>query len=623
MEKKIDLPIFETRAAFEPATANPEKRTVEVVWSTGARVLRSSWFDGPFWEELSLDPANVRMDRLNSGAPILNTHSRNTLEDVLGVVEKAWIVNPAEARAIIRFSERAEVQPIFQDVVSGIIRNVSVGYKIHKMREVERVNDVPVFRAEDWEPMEISFVPVGADAGSGVRSESGQSQCLFVSTTTRGGNVMDPTIEEAGEPSPAVVVAEDVRAEERKRVSEIMSSCRKAGLDSSFAENLISEGTSLDASRAVIIDAIAERASKVKTESRVSIVADEGEKRVEAVENALLHRANGSQFKLNDGGRQYRSLSLLEIAREFLEAHGTRTRELSRVEIAGRALHTTSDFPLLLANVAGKTLRQAYEAAPQTFRPIVRVVEVPDFKLVSRVQLGDAPSLEKVNESGEFKSGTISEGREQYKIATYGKTLGISRQVIINDDLGAFTRIPELFGRAAADLESDLVWGIVTANAAMADGDALFHANHKNMSGAGAISVTTLGAARVKLRSQTGLNGRLLNLEGRFLVVPAALETIAQQYVRVVNPESSSNVNPFQGLYVPVVEPRLDANSATIWYLFADPSQIDTIELAYLQGQQGVFMETRQGFEVDGMEIKCRLDVGAKAIDWRGMVKAA
>ena len=71
----------------------------------------------------------------------------------------------------------------------------------------------------------------------------------------------------------------------------------------------------------------------------------------------------------------------------------------------------------------------------------------------------------------------------------------------------------------------------------------------------------------------------------------------------------------------PISEPRLDAASETAWYLAASPNQIDTIEYAYLEGQQGAYIETRNGFDVDGVEIKCRLDFGAKAIDWRGLYK--
>ncbi len=243
------------------------------------------------------------------------------------------------------------------------------------------------------------------------------------------------------------------------------------------------------------------------------------------------------------------------------------------------------------------------------------------------VAIGEAPQLLKVNESGEFKRGTIAESKESYRIETYGRVVGITRQVLINDDLDAFTRIPAMYGTAIATLESDVVWAIVTANAAMADGVALFHATHKNLAASGAaLSVTTVGDGRAAMAKQTGLDKKtVLNIRPSFLIVPAALELAAEQLIaQNLVPAKTGDVVP-QSIRTlsPISEPRLDNASATAWYLAANPAQIDTIEYAYLEGQQGAYIETRNGFDVDGVEIKCRLDFGAKAIDWRGLYKNA
>jgi hypothetical protein len=184
-----------------------------------------------------------------------------------------------------------------------------------------------------------------------------------------------------------------------------------------------------------------------------------------------------------------------------------------------------------------------------------------------------------------------------------------------------------MYGTAIATLESDVVWGVVTANAAMADGVALFHATHKNLASSGAVpSVTAIGAARAAMAKQTGLDKKtVLNVRPAFLIVPATLELKAEQLVaQNLVPAQSGNVVP-QSIrtLAPISEPRLDAASETAWYLAASPNQIDTIEYAYLEGQQGAYIETRIGFDVDGVEIKCRLDFGAKAIDWRGLYKNA
>ncbi len=185
---------------------------------------------------------------------------------------------------------------------------------------------------------------------------------------------------------------------------------------------------------------------------------------------------------------------------------------------------------------------------------------------------------------------------------------GVMRQTLINDDLDAFTRIPAMYGNSIAQLESDVVWGIITSNPAMADGNALFHTTHKNLAGTGAaLAVDAVGAARAAMAKQTGLDKKtVLNVRPAFLIVPAATSSVVPQSIRTL---------------APISEPRLDAASETAWYLAASPNQIDTIEYAYLEGQQGAYIETRNGFDVDGVEIKCRLDFGAKAIDWRGLYK--
>jgi hypothetical protein len=342
----------------------------------------------------------------------------------------------------------------------------------------------------------------------------------------------------------------------------------------------------------------------------------------------LLFRYDPTLFPLkNDQGRDWAGLTLLDLARECLEATGTRTRRMPRNDIAKLAL-STSDFPNILADVANKTLRQAYEAYPRTFLAFSRRRTAADFKNINAVQLGESPSLQKVNEKGEFTHGSIAESKETYKLATYGRIVAITRQIIINDDLGAFTRIPAGFGVAAATLESDTVWGIITSNPAMGDTVALFHANHSNLNtgGGSALGLTGLGTGMAGMAKQKGLDGTTtLNVQARYLAVPVALQLTAFQLVATnLAPAQSANIVPeYIRALTPIAEPRLDASSVTAWYLFASPDQIDTVEYAYLEGQDGVYIETRQGFEVDGVEIKARLDFGAKAIDWRGMQKNA
>ncbi|ANK79874.1 MAG: peptidase U37 [Rhizobiales bacterium NRL2] len=679
MEQTIELPALRRAAELAPNTIDPETRSVEVIWSTGARVRRLSLFGEPHDEELSMAPDHVRLDRLNNGAPFLKVHDAGDLDAVIGsVVPGTARIENGQGIARIRISERDAVGDIWRDIEAGHIRAVSIGYQVHRYEVSKPEGGRELWRAVDWTPFEISAVPVGADPAAGFRSRDPFEPCVLHRSAAgepkQRTNVMhdtdqteeatrdatdapaektteakdaelrqkpketgvrsqpkaapDPKPQEQTRSVDTDALVTEARAQERERVSTIHGLVEKLHLERGFADDLIKRGVSIDEARRLILDQVAAQSDETRTFGHVSIPLggrDETVTRREAVANALLHRYSPTLFPLEDAAREYRGMTLLELARESLETAGAGTRGLSRDEVATRALHSTSDFPEILAAVTNKTLRQAYEAYPRTFPLFCRQVLATDFKAMHRVQLGEAPQLLKVGESGEFKRGTLGESKESYRIETYGRVVAITRQVLINDDLDAFTRIPAMYGNAIAQLESDVVWDIVTSNPAMADGTALFHANHKNLAGAGAaLGVDSVGAARAAMRKQTGLDKKtVLNIRPAFLIVPAALELKAEQLVaQNLVPAQSGNVVP-QSIrtLAPIAEPRLDGASETAWYLAASPNQIDTIEYAYLEGQQGAYIETRNGFDVDGVEIKCRLDFGAKAIDWRGLYK--
>jgi len=655
MTRNIDLPPLTRAADLLPASIDAAERTIEVVWSTGARVRRNPFFGDPFDEELAMDPRAVRLDRLNAGAPLLKVHDASVLDSVIGsVVPGSARIENGRGIARVRFSDRAEVEALWKDVEAGHIRAVSIGYQVHRFEVTKQAGAPELWRAVDWTPFEISAVPIGADPAAGFRSEKSSESSLPLhpcvvhraDAPSKEKAAMDDAVTDNAEtharqaaPEPqdrassapvidAEAIAARARDTERERVGTIYDLAGRLHLERSFADDLVKRGVTLDAARSEILDKVATDAEKTRVSPQVSIPLggrDERVTRRDAVSNALLHRYSPTLFPLSEPAREYRGMTLVEHAREFLSSSGVNVRGMSRDEIATRALHSTSDFPEVLAAVTGKTLRQAYDAYPRTYVPFCRQVLATDFKAMHRVQLGEAPQLVKVNEGGEFKRGTLAEGRESYRVETYGRVVAVTRQVLINDDLDAFTRIPAMYGTAIATLESDVVWGIILANAAMSDSIALFHQNHGNLANpATALSVTAIGAARAAMARQTGLDRKtILNVRPAYLIVPASLELAAEQLVaQNLVPAQTGNVVPSSiRTLTPISEPRLDAASLTAWYLAANPAQIDTIEYAYLEGQQGAYIETRNGFDVDGVEIKCRLDFGAKAIDWRGLYR--
>lgn len=671
MKSKVKLPIMHQEIRFLPKTANDENRTIDIIFSTGARVKRRGWLGDVWHEELSLKRSHIKLDRLNAGAPFLDMHDIGAsgffsqgrgIRAQLGVIEKARLEKDENAEqgkvavATVRFSKRAEVDDIWNDVKDGVIRNVSVGYMINRIEEQkERIGDNEdeiVYRVTDWEPHEISLVTIPADSGAQVRYGENMlsNNCEVIRLNegkdesmppeekkTPGNGAQGDNTQQRTEPAqqPAQTqprvdldkVQGDAITQERKRCEEINDSVKKAGFERDVADDMIKRGISVADAHKEIIERMGKKSEDTETMSgNIALTHDEREHEVRAVRNAMLHRYDSKKYELDEQSKVYRHFTLLDIARDCVERNGHSTRGLSPLELTKRAFHSTSDFPLILEDLTNKSLRDAYQLAPRTFEQFVRRVEVSDFKQISRVQLGEGESLEKVPESGEIKQGTVSENAEKYFVETYAKMMTFTRKMIINDDLDAFTRIPAMLGVRAADLESKLIWeDIIIANPLMADGNALFSAPHGNLSpgGAAVISIASLGKARAAMRTQTGLDGLKLNISPRYLYVPAALETVADQFVSDITPDQAGNVNPFRGRLSVGAESRLDDASAISWYVMADMGQLDMIELATISGEGGPVTETQDTFEVEGMKIKIRVDLGAKAIDYRGFVKNA
>lgn len=616
--------------------------TCDMNFYTGAAVTRMDFWTGEkYMLAFSMEPGACDLSRLNGGAPFLNNHNSDSLSDVIGVIQpgSARIENGV-GKATVRFSNRPELAGLRADIQNKIISKVSMGVAINTLKNVTpKDSKMKSFLATSWQPQEISAVPVPADAGAGFLSHQNVEPQIegLATAKSKETNMDEKEVARLAEVARLKAIEDNNEVirlaavtAERLRVSTIEAACKPfAALTAEFRSELIASGGTVDAARAAILTKMAELSAVDPTrQATASVTVDQGTTVRLAAENALLNRWNPDAYKL-EAGRQFHGMSLLEMAKDFIALKGVSVKGMDRSRVVELAFQGTTDFPSVLANVFNKSLRSGYNAEPQTFKPFTRRGTITDFKPVNRTQIGDVPTLQQLGPSGEYHYAKVTDAKETYSLATYGQIFAINRQVLINDDLGAFTRIPESQGRAAARMESDVVWGIITANANMADGVALFAtaATRANYTSSGTvISIASLGVGRQKMRVQTGLAGvGYLNLAPKYLIVPTALETVAQQFTVQTNiiVTQQSNINPIGPTLMVIPEPRLDANSATAWYLSADAGQIDTVEYSYLEGQEGVYMETRMGFDVDGMELKVREDFAAKALDFRGLYKNA
>lgn len=618
--------LLQTRAMFAPETINVEERTVELVWSTGAQVKRASWSRGDYIEELSMAPGAVRMERLNRGAPLLDAHDSFSLRSQIGVVQRAWL-DGNQGRALVKFSRRDEVESVFQDVIDGIYRNVSVGYKVHKT-ERDETGAVPVERAVDWEPYELSLVPIPADAGAQVRSDEPtptQPQERSVDEMNQGAPAAEaaPETRAAAPVAPAapVVDLDAVRAEERRRAAGILDAARKLNVGEDLAHKLIADGVALDEARMQLIDAKAQDELRTPAQSRVEVTQDHGQKRFEAKLQHLKFRANLGE--MTDGAREYRGSTLLDMARESLELAGISHRGMDKSEIAVRAFHSTSDFPLLMASIQRVTLKAAYAEEVQTWRPLAEQRNLPDFREMKEIEVGGQILPEEIKEGGEYKTGTIQEQQGSWFLTEYGKKLVIGRRLIINDNLGYITRAVQVLARGVATFEANQMWGLITGNAkCMSDGAVLFSSGHKNI-GTGAIGEASISEARQKMRNQTDFTGKNpLYVVPEYILLPTTLETAFDKFNSTIVPNQTSSVNIFSGYLQKIVEPRLDASSTTQFYITGNYPGVTKLIYGYLEGEAGPTIESEIKRDPDGIVTYLRHDFGCAVGQHQGFYRS-
>lgn len=349
---------------------------------------------------------------------------------------------------------------------------------------------------------------------------------------------------------------------------------------------------------------------------------------VRAAADAVAIRAGVSIAKPAPGSRELRSMSLTEIARACL-SRSDRRHEFNSSGSMIKAAMTTSDFPLILENALGKMLRAGFENEPRSHEAWTRFVTVEDFREQKRPILGSAPELLPVLEGAEYTYGSLDEDRAvPYTVGKFGRMVRLTWEALINDDLSAFARMTAALGQAAARAEADKIYAPFAENAgagpAMQDAVNLFHATHGNLaSSATALDAAALGAARVLLRRQTAVGGGQLNLVPRFLLVAPEHEQAAEVLLAAsARAMSQGAENALVASWIAsltlVVEARLSDDAA---YLLAAPTQIDTVERAWLEADNGPVILEEDGFNTDDRTYKVRHVFGSRWLDWRGVVK--
>lgn len=603
-----------------------DNRTVELSFSSETPYGR--WFGD---EILCHDEECINLERFSNGlGTVLFNHDRDA---VVGHIEKVWLEDN-RGKALVRFDTDEQSETIFQKVQSGTLQGVSVGYAIYRYEVLEdedtkstngRFNG-PAYVVTDWEPLEISIVSVPADPTVGVGRSAEE---IHTSIDTQEDNTrmdQEKTLEVQEVKSTPVETGltqadlQKAMEQERKRTSEITALFRD--FDVEGADEAIVMGVSVDEARAMVMDQLRARNKGVS----VTMGEAESDKFRAAAQDAVLMAAGIPVADAAPGAQELRGHSMVELARESLQREGLQANFGDNMELARQAINSTSTFPAIMANLANKSVMVGFNEAETTYQIWAGKGSNRDFKEAARVALSEAGNLELVPEGGQFQQDFLGEASARTKVATYGKLFSLTRQAIINDDLGLFSKIATKYGSAAKRLVNKMVYAQLTGNVKMQDNIALFDTKHGNVAGTGeALSVKAIAKAITAMRRQKGITGEAtLNITPKYLVVPPELEMVAYQIVNstaAVDGVNSGVANPYKGRFVVVADAELTDPDA--WYLVADASQHDTIEVTYLNGVETPRLETRQGFDVDGIEYKVAFDCGVSALDFRGVFKNA
>lgn len=465
-----------------------------------------------------------------------------------------------------------------------------------------------------------------------------------VSTMPKGNDQMATT--------PDVVenkVDTDAIAEKAAKEALAAESKRRTGIREMFSrfENregvkalqdsiLDDAGISVEDARAKLLDHIGSTAEPINPADtgKVEITEDEADKFRAAASDAIMARAGvaSKEVKGTLGANPLRGRKLLNVAEQCLNRSGVKTDGMDQMQIVSAAFtQSGSDFPILLENTMHKTLQQAYATVSDTWSRFCKQGSVSDFRDHNRYRVGSLSNLEAVNELGEFANKAIPDGeKESIAATTKGNIINISRQAVINDDLNAFVSLSASLGRAAKRTVEADVYALLALNSGlgptMGDGDTLFHANHGNIGGGAAISMTAIDADRVLMAQQMDVGGNdYLDMRPEILLIPVGLGG----YARALNesrydPDATNKLqkpNQVGGLFNDIVDtPRM---TGTRRYLFANPEQNPVIEVVFLDGNDTPYLELENGFSVDGARYKVRLDFGVGAVDYRGAVTDA
>lgn len=634
------------QATYSPNESGEDQ--INLIWSTGYKGLRSD-FDGSFYEELEMTSEACDLSRLNSGAPFLNQHTQNTT-DTLGVVTEARIENGI-GTATIRLSKRPELQGIIEDIKAGILRNISVGYKVLQYTDISsRGDSVRTYKATNWQPLEISLVAVGFDPFAQVlRSDSETNEVEIIEQQKIRTSPM--TLEElqakldAGEsltPEEQTqydkLIAEKVAAEEqakaaseahrkeaeetlkrqaveefKERSNSILTATKAAGFDEAFATELIARNISVQ-------DATIEIFKKLETKNNKSNEQVKEQRQMsknQQLEQALLNRINARKFEC-DSNNPFKGATLMNIAENVVERRAGETD----MKFAERAV-ASADLANLLSNVSNKALAED-PSVQYSYSKLAEEIQLRDFKATPIVRMSASGLTAKSSETGEYTDTSLVDSGETITLQDLGAIFKISFKALMNDDLGVLTKLPQKADQMGGRSIETQLYAVLNTNGNMADGKALFHVDHANIiTGGTAPSVAALDSAQQKMSAFTDGSGNPLDLTIKYIVVPPSQALAAQKVAAEITAGTSADVNPFGGKVEVIVSSRISqVGGKDAWFVMADPAEYAALVYGVMQGQgDKPEVAVEEDFNSKNMKVRITQPSAAAAASYKGIVR--
>ncbi|GAB5431218.1 MAG: Clp protease ClpP [Epibacterium sp.] len=522
-------------------------------------------------------------------------------------------ITPDEARALMRaetmLTAYSAVEKGFADAVAAASEGADAAPTMDHAAAIVAVG-AAMGRAREVQ-MRFEAAAVGLEGGASQKTGQEADEKKVISMSKQNTPAPAPA------PVAPVMAAADAVAADRARIKGIREAAAPfmAHVGQAEVDRMCDDGTSLDEANRVIMAAAAAGQPRVQ---RTRIVTDEREtKRIGMTEAAVAQMLG--RDPVDERAHSFMEMDFVEMAADLTGAPRPRSVG-AKADVLMSAGHGTSDFPLILSSAFNTVIESAYDLAEPTFGAFSREMTFSDFRAHDIVRPDNFPTLKKVGEHGEIKFGTFGESKESIALASYGTGISISRQLMVNDAMGA---IAEVLLNAAAivpEFEEETFWAMLLSNPKLSDGKGVFHTDHSNIGAAGDISTATVGEGRKAMRSHKLSGNRKLRQNApAFLIVGPERETEAEQFLSVVLAAEQINVNPLaRKLSLVVSEEIEDAK----WFLSVDPSKkTHSFKHGYLDGARSPRIRVEDPFGSQGTRMTIEHDFACGAVGYMGVYR--